>query len=98
VSASTSRPRNKTAVNIYTELHKERLNTEFQALWDSIKSSTPARDRIGRWNEYVRKCWKNETQVVKDELEKQAEEENEKAQAEWNKKSKFTGSPEDLAE
>lgn len=45
--------------------------------------------------EFVKTCWKNETQSYRDEIEKNAQEEHDVANREWKEKiESFKGTPE----
>lgn len=96
MSTSVARPRKKTAVSTYTDVHKTTLKATFEPLWASIKDSMKPNERLQMWNEHVRVCWEKETFEVRSNMMKRTDEENETAMAEWKKKALFTGSPEDL--
>jgi len=97
-SSSVSCPWKKVAINLYAELNKDQFKTKFDALWDLAKATTKGRDRIKRWNEYLREHWEKEPEDVRKEISKQTEEENDKMLAEWKKKATFSGSAEDFSE
>jgi hypothetical protein len=55
-----------------------------------------SRNRIGAWTEFIKDRWEKESPAVRDEITKQAEEENTTLFKEWKQKAAFAGTPEDL--
>ena len=98
MSTGVTHPRRKAALTTYGDLNKTKLKEEFDPLWESIKDSVTASERLPMWNKHIKACWDKGTLEVKDRFTKQTDEENEKVMAEWAKKPSFTGSPEDLVQ
>jgi hypothetical protein len=55
-----------------------------------------SRDRIGAWTKFVKDRWEKETPAVRDEITKQAKDENATLFKEWKQKAAFASTPEDL--
>ncbi|KAJ7841674.1 hypothetical protein B0H13DRAFT_1910139 [Mycena leptocephala] len=84
MSGPSARPRAKPAMIVYSKLHyATRIKPRFDALWASIKDTTPAASRVSMSQDYVRKCWQEESQEVKEEVEKKAHEMHRAAIEEW---------------
>ena len=96
MSSSATRPRKKSAMKLYTDINKTHLNDEFNKRWETVKNTMRSRDRIGTWTEFVKDRWENETPAVRDEITKQANDENAALFKEWKEKAAFSGTPEDL--
>jgi hypothetical protein len=96
MSNSANRPRKKSAMNVYTDINKAQLNQDFNKRWESVKDTKQSRNRIGTWTEFVKSRWENESPAVRDEVKKQADEENANLLKEWKQKAAFAGTPEDL--
>jgi hypothetical protein len=78
------------------DINKTLLNEEFNQWWESVKKTMKSRDRIGSWTEFVKDRWEKESPAVRDEVTKQAQEENATLFKEWKQKAAFAGTPEDL--
>jgi hypothetical protein len=96
MSSSATRPRKKSAMKMYTDINKTQLNHDFNKRWETVKGMMQSRDRIGAWTEFVKDRWEKESPAVRDQITKQAEEENETQFKEWKQKAAFAGTPEDL--
>lgn len=83
-------------MKVYTDINKTHLNQEFNKRWENVKDTMQSRDRIGSWTEFVKDRWEKESPAVRDEIIKQANEENETLFKEWKQKAAFAGTPEDL--
>ncbi|KAF8234653.1 hypothetical protein L208DRAFT_1376799 [Tricholoma matsutake] len=53
MSTSLSCPRKKTAIGTYGDLHKIKLKSTFDPLWESIKNSVKPQEQLQMWNEHV---------------------------------------------
>ena len=53
-------------------------------------------DRIGSWMEFMKDCWKKESPAVRDEIIRQADEENATLFKEWKQTAAFAGTSENL--
>ena len=96
-SAASQQPRKRSAVTVYIEQNKEKITSEFAVHWSALQKDTSQKQRLPKYNEFVQTCWKNEPQSYRDEMEKAAQEEHEKANREWKEKiESFNGAPEDF--
>jgi hypothetical protein len=96
MSSSATRPRKKSAIKVYMDINKTKLNQEFNKRWEAVKDTMQSRDRIRSWTEFVKGRWENESPAVRDEITKQAEEENATLFKEWKQRAAFAGTAEDL--
>ena len=96
MTSSATCPRKKSAMKLYMDINRTHLNQEFNKRWETVKDTMHARDRIGSWTEFVKDRWEKESPAVRDEITKQAIEENQVLFKEWKQKAAFAGTPEDL--
>lgn len=96
MSSSATRPRKKSAMKAYMDVNKAQLNRDFNKRWETVKDTMHSRDRIGSWTEFVKDRWEEESPAVRDEIKRQADEENATLFKEWKQKAAFAGTPEDL--
>jgi hypothetical protein len=96
MSSSATHPRKKSAMKMYTDMNKAHLNREFNKRWEIVKDMMQSWDRIRSWTEFVKDCWEKESPAVRDEITKQAKEENATLFKEWKQKAAFAGTAEDL--
>ena len=95
--AASQQPRKRSAVSIYIEEKKEKLNHDFAIYWSGIEKSLAPKNRLPKYHEFVQRCWKKEDESYREEMERAAHEEHEKALREWKEKIEtFNGSPEDF--
>ena len=96
-SAASLQPRKRSAVNLYIEKNKDKITTEFAIHWSSVQNDHSPKKRLPKYNEFVQMCWKKEPQTYRDEMERDAQEEHDKAISEWKEKIEtFNGTPEDF--
>lgn len=80
---------------MYSELYgKTKLKAQFDPVWDSVRSTVQAKDRLKMWNDFVRTSWEKETEEVKEHVKQEAEAEHKKALADWNKRTEFSDTAE----
>lgn len=96
MSSSATRPRKKSALKFYTDINKTLLNREFNKRWETVKDTMQSRDRLRSWTEFAKDRWENESPAVRNEITKQADEENATLFKEWKQKAAFAGTAEDL--
>ncbi|KAF8868781.1 hypothetical protein BD779DRAFT_1459174 [Infundibulicybe gibba] len=89
------RPRKKSALSMYMQLHyKNRLKARFDPVWEQVKDTVPPEARISMCNEFVRGCWERETKEFQKGIEDRVAEEYAKAMEVYKAK----GSWDDTAE
>jgi len=64
--------------------------------WETIKGTMQSRDRIGSWTEFIKDHWEKEPPAVRDEITRQADEENATLLKAWKQKAAFAGTPDDF--
>jgi hypothetical protein len=96
-TAASQQPRKRSAISIYIEEKKESLTREFAVHWKDLEKDVTQKNRIRKYQEFVQGCWKKEEESYREQLERVAQEEHEKAHREWKDKIEtFSGSPEDF--
>ena len=96
-SAASVQPRKRSALTIYTEKNKDKINSEFAILWSAVQKDLSPKKQLPKYNEFAQTCWKKESQSYRDEIEKEALMEHEKANQEWKEKLEtFNGTPEEF--
>jgi hypothetical protein len=96
-SAASVQPRKRSAFSMYMEKKKEKLSGDFNAHWSGVQNNLSPKKRLPKYNEFAQACWKKETQSYRDEMEKEALTEHEKAHREWKEKLEtFNGTAEDF--
>ena len=96
-SAASQQPRKRSAVTVYIEENKDKITSEFAIHWSALQNDSSQKQRLPKYNEFVQTCWKNEPQSYREEMEKTAQEEHEKAIRDWKEKiENFNGVPEDF--
>jgi hypothetical protein len=94
-SAASQQPRKRSALTMYMEQNKERFTREFAVHWSAVQNNVSQKKRLSMYYEFVKTCWKNETQSYRNEIEKNAQEEHDVANREWKEKiESFKGTPE----
>jgi hypothetical protein len=77
--------------------NKEKLKSEFETPWSAVKKGLSQKKRLPMYTEFVQMCWKKEPQSEREKMERDVQEEHDKAMGEWKGKNEtFDGSPEDL--
>lgn len=96
-SAASVQPRKRSALSIYIETNKDKLSSEFAVHWSAVQNDLSQKKRLPKYNEFVQACWKKEPQAYRDEIEKEALIEHEKANREWKEKiESFNGTAEEF--
>lgn len=79
------------------ERNKEKLAKDFDQLWSAVEKEVTQKKRLPKYLEFAQRCWKNENQTYRDELERDAQVEHEKALRDWKEKIEtFNGTPEEF--
>ncbi|KAJ7874252.1 hypothetical protein B0H13DRAFT_2348663 [Mycena leptocephala] len=84
MSGTAKRPRRKPAIAIYSKMHYvERIKPHFDVLWATAKETLPAGARVSMSQDFVRKCWKEESDVFREEIEAEAARMHQEEMEEW---------------
>ncbi|KAJ7756676.1 hypothetical protein B0H16DRAFT_1721741 [Mycena metata] len=84
MSGANARPRRQLPAVLYSKLHyPTRIKPRFDTMWDSLKATTPDKERIALSCKFVYTCWDEETEEFRRDIEKQAEEQHRAALEEW---------------
>ncbi|KAJ7794669.1 hypothetical protein B0H13DRAFT_2393319 [Mycena leptocephala] len=96
MSGTSQRPRRKPAIAVYSKKHyTERIKPRFDVLWATAKETLPAGARVSMSQDFVRKCWKEEDDAFKEEIEAEAVRIHQEEMEEWEGKR---AAPEQAAE
>lgn len=96
-SAASVQPRKRSALSLYMEKNKDKLGSDFSVHWSAVQNDLTPKQRLPKYNEFAQACWKKEPQTYREEMEKEALIEHEKAHREWKEKIEtFKGTPEEF--
>ena len=96
-SAATIQPRKRSAISVYMETNREKLTKEFTIQWSAVQNELSQKKRLPKYSEFVQARWKNESQSNRDKIERDVQQEHEKAIREWKEKiESFNRAPEDF--
>ncbi|KAJ7716272.1 hypothetical protein B0H16DRAFT_1476849 [Mycena metata] len=84
MSGNNPRPRRQPAIILYSELHyATRVKPQFDERWNSIKETTQPGECIAMSQDFMRTCWEEESQELRNDIEKQAAKAHTAAVAKW---------------
>lgn len=68
----SSRPRKKSVLSLYSQLHyKERIKPLFDRVWEAAKTTLPGTARVSMCREFVKAQWQAESEEFRAEIQQQ---------------------------